>query len=165
MEHARHPAGLFFLCVCDWILHGTQLLELISVPSGQCAYSPTALIPTLGRSPGEGNGSRPQYSCLENSMDRGAWRATVHGVGKSWTFLSYWAHKHLSYIQLRLRTFSEWEPFLGSILCFHGLEQYLLLSNGCCCRDSLLAPEKAGKSVPKLPELVQKLAKGKDTED
>ena len=33
-------------------------------------------------SPGEGNGNLLQYSCLENSMDRGAWRATVHGVAK-----------------------------------------------------------------------------------
>ena len=37
-------------------------------------------IPGSGRSPGEGNGSPLQYSCLENPMDRGAWRATVHGV-------------------------------------------------------------------------------------
>ena len=37
-------------------------------------------IPGLGRSPGEGNGNSPQYTCLENPMDRGAWRATVHGV-------------------------------------------------------------------------------------
>ena len=35
-----------------------------------------------GRSPGKGNGYPLQYSCLENSMDRGAWRATVHGVAK-----------------------------------------------------------------------------------
>ena len=35
--------------------------------------------------PGEGNGYPLQYSCLENSMDRGAWRATVHGVTKNWT--------------------------------------------------------------------------------
>ena len=42
-------------------------------------------IPGLGRSPGEGNGNPLQYSCLENSMDRGA---TVHGVAKSWTRLS-----------------------------------------------------------------------------
>lgn len=47
MEHARHPEGLFFFFFCDRILHGTHLLELISVPSGQCAYSPTALIPRL----------------------------------------------------------------------------------------------------------------------
>ena len=39
-------------------------------------------IPDLGRSPGEGNGDPLQYSCLENSMDRGAWWATVHGVTK-----------------------------------------------------------------------------------
>ena len=37
-------------------------------------------IPGLGRSPGEENGNPLQYSCLENSMDRGAWRATVYGV-------------------------------------------------------------------------------------
>ena len=36
----------------------------------------------LGRSPGEGNGNPLQYSCLENPMNRGAWRATVHGVAK-----------------------------------------------------------------------------------
>ena len=46
------------------------------------------LIPGSGRFPGEGNGYPLQYSCLENSMDRGAWRATVHGVQKSWTQLS-----------------------------------------------------------------------------
>ena len=44
-------------------------------------------IPGLGGSPGEGNGSSLQYSCLENPMDRGAWRATVHGIKKSWTRL------------------------------------------------------------------------------
>ena len=38
------------------------------------------LITGLGRSPGEGNGNPLQYSRLENPMDRGAWRATVHGV-------------------------------------------------------------------------------------
>ena len=37
-------------------------------------------IPGLGRSPGEGNGNPLQYSCLENSMDEGAWWATVHRV-------------------------------------------------------------------------------------
>ena len=45
-------------------------------------------VPELGRSPGEGNGNPPQYSCLENSMDRGVWRATVHEVAKSRTQLS-----------------------------------------------------------------------------
>ena len=39
----------------------------------------------LGRSPGRGNGNPLQYSCLESSMDRAAWWATVHRVAESWT--------------------------------------------------------------------------------
>jgi len=46
------------------------------------------LIPGLGRSPGEGNGNALQYSCLENPMERGAWRATAHRVAKSQAQLS-----------------------------------------------------------------------------
>ena len=42
----------------------------------------------LGRSPGGGSGNLLQYSCLENSMDRGAWWINVHWVTKSWTRLS-----------------------------------------------------------------------------
>ena len=45
-------------------------------------------IPGFGRSPGEGNGHPLQYSCLENPMDRGAWRAAVYGITKSRTQLS-----------------------------------------------------------------------------
>ena len=45
-------------------------------------------IPELGRSPGEGHGYPLQYSGLENSMDRGAWWAIVHGLAKSQTQLS-----------------------------------------------------------------------------
>jgi len=48
----------------------------------------TSLIPESGKSPGEGNGNPLQYSCLENSMDREAWQATVHGVAKGWIQLS-----------------------------------------------------------------------------
>ena len=50
-----------------------------------CSAGDAGSIPGSGRSPGEGNGFPLQYSCLENSMDRGAWRTTVHGVAKSWT--------------------------------------------------------------------------------
>ena len=46
-----------------------------------------SLIPGSGRSPGRGHGNPLQYSCLENPMDRGAWRAMVHGVAKSRTRL------------------------------------------------------------------------------
>ena len=45
------------------------------------------LIPGSGRSPGEGHGNPLQYSCLENTMDRGAWPAIAHRVAKSWTWL------------------------------------------------------------------------------
>ena len=48
-----------------------------------CNAEEPGSIPGLGRSPGEGNGNPFQYSCLENSMDRGAWQATVHGVTES----------------------------------------------------------------------------------
>ena len=47
-----------------------------------CKAGDLGLVPGLGRSLGEGNGNSLQYSCLENPMDRGAWRATVHGVSK-----------------------------------------------------------------------------------
>ena len=47
-----------------------------------CNKGGLASIPGLGRSPGEGNGSPPHHSCLENSMDRGAWRAIDHGVAE-----------------------------------------------------------------------------------
>ena len=49
-------------------------------------------IPELGRPLGVGNGTPPQYSCLENSMGRGAWQATVHGAANSWTQLSTHTH-------------------------------------------------------------------------
>ena len=48
-----------------------------------CIAGNLGLMPGLGRPPGEGNGNPLQYSCLENSMDRGAWWAPVHGVAKS----------------------------------------------------------------------------------
>ena len=45
-------------------------------------------IPGSGKSTGVGNGNPPQYSCLKNSMDKGAWQVTVHGTAKSWTQLA-----------------------------------------------------------------------------
>ena len=54
----------------------------------------TGSIPGSGRSPGRGHGNPLQYSCLENPMDKGAWRATVHKVTKSQTRPSDLAHTH-----------------------------------------------------------------------
>ena len=53
-----------------------------------CNAGDLSSVPGWGRSPGEGNGYPFQYSYLENLTDRGAWRATVHGVAKSLTRLS-----------------------------------------------------------------------------
>ena len=53
-----------------------------------CDAGDTSSIPASGRSPGEVNDNTPQYSRLENSMDRGDWQDTVHGVAKNQTRLS-----------------------------------------------------------------------------
>ena len=59
---------------------------MVKNPPANARYS--GLIPRSGRSPGKGNGNPLRYSCLGNSMDRGVWWATVHGVSKSRTGLS-----------------------------------------------------------------------------
>ena len=59
-----------------------------SLPANAGDTRDAGLIPRLGRSPGTAKGNSLQYSCLENSVDRGAWWATVHGVTKNWTQLS-----------------------------------------------------------------------------
>ena len=70
------------------------LLLLTSIPGGPSGKEPVCkagdirdvgLIPGSGRSPEGGHGNLLQYSCLENPVDRGAWRATVHAVAKSQT--------------------------------------------------------------------------------
>ena len=60
----------------------------------------TDLVPGSGRSPRGGHGNPRQYSCLENPMDIKAWRATVHGVTKSWTHLKCLSTAQLSTIAL-----------------------------------------------------------------
>ena len=62
---------------------------MVKNPPANAGYAnDMSSIPGLGRLPGVGNGDPLQYSCLENSMDRGTWRATVHRIAKSWTQLS-----------------------------------------------------------------------------
>ena len=64
-----------------------------------CSAGDLGLIPALRRSPGGGHGNPLQYSCLENPMDRGAWRSIVHGVTKSWTQLTNYAQHSLNWGQ------------------------------------------------------------------
>ena len=64
--------------------------SLVAQPVDNLPYNAgdVGSVPEWGRSPGEGHGNPLQYSCLENPMDRGAWRATVHGVTKCQTRLT-----------------------------------------------------------------------------
>ena len=89
-------SGLCDLRSADIILLGISHKPL-GFPRWHSGKEPTAnagntrdagLIPGLGRYPGIRNGNPLQYYCLENSMDRGAWEATVHGITKSRAQLS-----------------------------------------------------------------------------
>ena len=70
-------------------------LVVKNLPTNAGGAREVGSLPGSGRSPGEGNGNLFQCSCLENPTDRGAWRATVHGVTKSRTRLSTHTHTHL----------------------------------------------------------------------
>ena len=67
-----------------------------------CNAGDTGSVPGSERSPGEGNGNPLQYSCLENPMDRGAWRSSVHGVTKSQTQLSDFTFTFTLYTHIKL---------------------------------------------------------------
>ena len=88
--HVKHVHKHTYTCT-----QGPQLQGFfLQFPGGSegkesaCNAGDLGLILGGERSPGEGNGYPVQYSCLKNSMDRGAWQATVHGVTKSQTRLS-----------------------------------------------------------------------------
>ena len=70
-------------------VHGTVVKNL---PASGGDPRDMGLIPGSGRFPGVGNGNLLQYSCLENSMDRGVWRALVHRVTFCWIQLSVCTH-------------------------------------------------------------------------
>ena len=64
------------------------LRQWLSGKESACNAGDLGSVPGWGKSPGGGHSNPLQYSCLENPMDRGAWRAAVHGVVQSWTQLS-----------------------------------------------------------------------------
>ena len=94
-----NPCGIKSI-VCPWNSHNNEGFKWHTegFPGGSVGKESArnvgdlGLIPGLGRSPGERNDNPLQYSCLENSMDGEAWWATVHGVAKSWTWLSNFTH-------------------------------------------------------------------------
>ena len=71
------------VCVCVWA--SQEELVVKNPPANEGDLRDAYFITGLGRLPGGGHGNPLQYICLDNSMDRGAWRAMVHRVAKSWT--------------------------------------------------------------------------------
>ena len=69
--------------------HVSQISLVAQMVESACNVGDVGSVPGLGRSPGGGHGNPLQYSCLEYSVDRGAWRATVCGVPKSQTRLNH----------------------------------------------------------------------------
>ena len=82
--------------LCLLFVDGASQVALVvkNPPANAGNTRDMVLIPRLGRSPGEGNGNPLQYSCLKNSMDRGAWQATVHRLTQSRTRLSACTRVH-----------------------------------------------------------------------
>ena len=75
-------------------IHCTVALVVKNLPADAGDIRDAGSVPSLGRSPGEGQGNPLQYSCLDNPTDRGAWWAIVHRVAKSRTQLK-WLNTHL----------------------------------------------------------------------
>ena len=68
--------------MCTYCWASQVVLVVKNLPANAGDIRDVGLTPGSGRSPGGGHGNPLQYSCLENRMDRGAWRATVHGVAE-----------------------------------------------------------------------------------
>ena len=83
--------------ILDYSLHVGALLVAQMVKKSACNVGDIGLIPGLGRNPGGGNGTRLQYSRLEDPMDGGVWRATVHEMTALDTteHLSVHTHTHI----------------------------------------------------------------------
>ena len=75
--------AIMYVCIKRYIHMNMGFPRGADGKESACDAGDPGLIPELGRSPGEGNGNPLQYYLLENSMDRGAWWATAHGVAQS----------------------------------------------------------------------------------
>ena len=114
---------LVSLDCCSATVQVALVVKNLPANANQGDVRDKSLIPWLGRSPGAGNGNPLQYSCLENPMDRGAWRPTVHWVAKSWTWL-----KRLSMRALPLPLFSCPDPQKQSMVIERKNEDIPLIS-------------------------------------
>ena len=75
---------MFYITSTDATQASQVTLVVKNPPANAGDLRDAGLIPGSGRSPGGDYGNPPQYSCLENSVDRGDWWATVHRISKSW---------------------------------------------------------------------------------
>ena len=102
-------SSMFEKCCLLYFLQVSQrALVIKNLPANAGDVREVVSVPGLGRSPGGERGNPLQYSCLENPMDRGAWRAPVHGVTQSWAGLK----------QLSTHVPSSY-PFLKESLCIY----------------------------------------------
>ena len=89
-----------FMCLLDICMSSFFFPRWCNGEASACSagdLGDVGLSPVLGRSPEEGNGNPLQYSCLENSVNRGAWQAAVNGITESRTLLSMSTHTHTSF--------------------------------------------------------------------
>ena len=127
---------------------------LKNLPASAGDFRDMGSISESGGSPGVGNGNPLQYSCLENSMDRGAWQPTVHGVAKSQTWLSmhvwslytYFIERFLSWMDSRFLSdaFNAsvemiiWFLFFNLLMRYITLTHWWMFNHLCsCCTHSL----------------------------
>ena len=120
---------LMFLQYVAWLLfifrHCAHFWGFPGSPVGKessCNAVDPCSIPGSGRPPGGGHGKPLQYSYLENSMDRGAWWAIVHGITKSWTWLSEIIHESIQNSRIWFCFVPLWSKFplpSGSNACMN----------------------------------------------
>ena len=95
-SHEISTTGRFTEIGSNLVTEETQVALVVkSLPANAGDVRDVGSISGLGRSRGGGHGNPLLYSCLENSMERGSWKATVHRVSKSWTWLKVTACMHI----------------------------------------------------------------------
>ena len=107
-KHKHSLEYIYILCIyicmyiyfCIWGFPGGS-----DGKEAACKAEDWGSIPWLGRSPGNGNGNPLQHSCLENSMDRGAWWAAIYGVTKSQAWLSD------TFTLISISFYTHWKPW------------------------------------------------------
>ena len=116
-----HGKYILYIYIYLWVYMYTgasQVEIVVKNPTNAEDTGDMGSIPGLGRSPGGGHGNPFQYSCLENSMDRGTWQTIVHIITKSWTRLKQLSMHTYAYVYIYI-----WNAILNfggfSFVFFH----------------------------------------------